>query len=65
MQGEHGEFVTKDMGVLPHVMSWMGRNNIGHSLLYSVVRSLPDLFDADAKVKAAVVVGSKRKLGMN
>ena len=60
-----GEFVTKDMGVLPHVMSWMGRNNIGHSLLYSLVRSLPDLFDAGSKVKAVVVVGSKRKLGMN
>jgi hypothetical protein len=32
--------------VLVYAMEWMGRNNLGYSLMYSVVRCFPHMFDA-------------------
>jgi hypothetical protein len=32
--------------VLVYAMKWMGRNNLGYSLMYGVVRGVPHLFDA-------------------
>jgi len=47
------EFVDMELGVLPHAMRWTGRNHIGHSLLYQLVRSMPTLFDYES-MRAAV-----------
>ena len=47
------EFVDMELGLLPHAMRWTGRNYIGHSLLYQLVRSLPSLFDYES-MRAAV-----------
>ena len=52
------EFVDMDMTVIPHAIAWIGRDSTGHYLLYNVVRSLPTLFDSDAKAKAAKTAGS-------
>ena len=58
------EFVGMDIAVIPDTIAWIGRDSAGQSLLYNVVRSLPTLFDSDAKAKAAkTAVGTKRKLG--
>ena len=52
-------FLDMELNVLPHAISWMGRNDVGRSLLYRFVSSMPALFDSDSrKVKAA---GNKRK----
>lgn len=46
--GEDGEiFIFAEMheNVLPTALEWIGRDEIGFSLMYDVVRSLPTLFD--------------------
>ena len=58
------KFVEMELAIIPYAIAWMGRDSTGHSLLYNVVRSLPTLFDSDAKAKAVTTaVGTKRKLG--
>mmetsp|Transcript_20121 Transcript_20121/g.43688 ORF Transcript_20121/g.43688 Transcript_20121/m.43688 type:complete len:639 (+) Transcript_20121:129-2045(+) len=53
------EFLEMKLKVLPHAISWMGRNNSGHTLLYQLLRSLPSLFLSEQKMKAS---GAKRKM---
>jgi len=55
------EFVDMELGVLSHAMGWAGRNHIGHSLLYQLVRCMPLLFDYKSR-KAKATLGKKRKL---
>ena len=48
------ELVDMELNVLPQVMSWMGRDYTGQSLLYSFIRSMPTIFDSESmQVKAA------------
>ena len=48
------ELVDMEMNVLPQVMSWMGRDYTGQSLLYSFILSMPPLFDSESmQVRAA------------
>ena len=52
-------FIDMELNVLPRAISWMGRNDAGHSLLYRFVHSMPSLFDSDSRnVK---VSGAKQK----
>ena len=60
--GKIEDFVDMDVYVMPHAISWIGRDRALHSLLYNVVRGMPTLFDSDAKAKAAAA-GIKRKIG--
>ena len=39
-------FTRMSESVLVYAMEWMGRNNLGYSLMYGVVRGVPHLFDA-------------------
>ena len=43
------KFVEMELAIIPYAIAWMGRDSTGHSLLYNVVRSLPTLFDSNAK----------------
>lgn len=45
-QGEHAkiqEFLDMEYQVLPAAFAWLGRNSLGHSLLYRLVRTMPTL----------------------
>ena len=55
------DFVDMELGLLPHALGWTGRNNIGHSLLYRLVHSMPLLFDYESR-KAKATTGMKRKM---
>ena len=61
--GKIEDFVDMDVCVMPHAISWIGRDRALHSLLYNVVRGMPTLFDSDAKAKAATAGINKRKIG--
>eukprot|EP00571_Detonula_confervacea_P006377 CAMPEP_0172324414 /NCGR_PEP_ID=MMETSP1058-20130122/51331_1 /TAXON_ID=83371 /ORGANISM="Detonula confervacea, Strain CCMP 353" /LENGTH=594 /DNA_ID=CAMNT_0013040689 /DNA_START=8 /DNA_END=1792 /DNA_ORIENTATION=+ len=52
-------FIDMEMIVLPCAIAWIGRDDVGRSLLYHLLQSAPSLFDFDSKAKAR---GSKRKL---
>jgi len=52
------EFVDIELEVLPHAIAWVGRDDTGHSLLYTLFQTMPTLFDTDRKAKG---VGAKRK----
>ena len=52
------EFVDVELEVLPQAIAWVGKDDIGHSLLYKLFQTMPTLFDTDRKAKAA---GTKRK----
>ena len=54
-------FVDMDLGVLPQVVAWIGREDTEHSLLYRLVKDMPSLFD-DCGV-AVNNGGTKRKIG--
>ena len=54
------EFVDMELVELPQVISWIGRNDTGHSLLYKLCQHMPSLFDTESKAKAT---GTKRKYG--
>ena len=54
---EMQEFVDMELGVLPHAMGWMCRNDTGHSILYQLVRAMPSLFDYESMK----TVAGKRK----
>ena len=45
------EFVDMELNVLPHALTWIGRDLTGNSLLYRVIQNIPSLFDSDAKAK--------------
>ena len=47
------EFADMELGLLPHALGWMCRNDTGLSLLYQLVRSMPSLFDYES-MRAAV-----------
>ena len=47
------EFVVMELNILPHAVSWIGRNNIGHSLLYRLVNSMPSLLEYGSRKKKA------------
>ena len=51
-------FVGMSASTLPHAMEWIGRDNLGFSLMYRVVRGIPSLFEP--KISSGSV-GSKRK----
>jgi len=55
------EFADMELGVLPQALGWTGRNNIGRSLLYQLVRCMSLLFDYKSR-KAKATLGKKRKL---
>ena len=60
--GECMFFITRmPMSVLVYAMEWMGRNNLGYSLMYSVVRGVPHLFDPRSGPQLLDEVGRKRK----
>ena len=61
--GKIEDFVDMDGNVMPHAISWIGRDMALHSLLYNVFREMPTLFDSDAKAKAATAGINKRKIG--
>ena len=52
-------FVDMDLGVLPQVVAWIGREDTDHSLLYRLVKDMPSLFDCGVAVNG----GTKRKIG--
>ena len=54
------DIVNMDMKALPRVISWIGRDVDGFSLLYQFVQSAPSLFGCDGKSKA---FSGKRKWG--
>lgn len=39
------QFLDMDMNVLPQAMSWIGREDDGHSLMFTLLQSMPCLFD--------------------
>jgi len=47
------EFVDMDLGIMPHAISWIGKNEAGLSLLYKLCESMPSLFDSESKAKAS------------
>ena len=53
-------FTRMPESVLVYAMEWMGRSNLGYSLMYSVVRCFPHLFDARSGPQLDEV-GRKRK----
>ena len=53
-------FASMNMDILPRAMEWIGRNDLGLSLMYQVARGMPSLFELNTKPKS--VVGNKRKL---
>lgn len=52
------EIAGMDTSVIPHAISWAGRNDSGRTILYELLRSLPPLA---ASANMASVVGRKRK----
>lgn len=52
------DLVDLDMAVLPHAMSWIGRDRSGYGLLYQLVRNMPAVLGCVKKVKTK---RSKRK----
>ena len=59
------EFVDMEWQVLPHAMAWIGRDDVGLSLLYRFVQGMPDLFDRGSKLQTGSKLnnagGMKRK----
>lgn len=59
------EFVDMELSVLPHVISWVGRNNVGQTLMYQLLQSLPSLItikcDHPSKLLNKTLAGGKRK----
>lgn len=58
------EFVDMELSVLPHVISWVGRNNVGQTLMYQLLQSLPSLTmtcDHPSKLLNKTLAGGKRK----
>lgn len=47
------KFVNMELTELPHAISWIGRNDAGASLLYTLCKSVPTLLDSESKAKAA------------
>ena len=43
-------FVEMELNVLPTAISWIGRDDIGLSVLYRLCQSLPELFESNLKV---------------
>jgi len=43
-------FVGMELNVLPTAISWIGRDDIGLSVLYRLCQSLPELFESNLKV---------------
>jgi len=53
------DFLEMELEVLPHAISWIGRDGTGFPLLYHLVQSMPSLlFNSDSEAKGA---GTKRK----
>jgi len=40
------QFLDMDMNVLPQAMSWTGREDDGHSLMFTLLQSMPCLFES-------------------
>ena len=57
--GSVQEFIDMKLTVLPHIISWFGRDDKGFELLYLFLQSRPSLFESDKAVTA--FSGSKRK----
>jgi len=47
------KFVNMELTELPQAISWVGRNDAGFSLLYTLCKSVPTLFDSENKAKVA------------
>lgn len=45
------EFVDMDLVIMPHAISWIGKNEAGLSLLYKLCQSMPSLFDSESIAK--------------
>ena len=43
-------FADMELNQLPSAISWLGRDDVGLSVLYRVCESLPSLFECNAKV---------------
>ena len=52
------EFLDMEMCMLPHAISWIGRDDIGATLQYQLLRSLPSLL---SKMVSNISIGVKRK----
>ena len=60
------EFFHMELKAMPFAITWIGRDDVGHPLLYQLVRAMPSLVERenehDSKRKT---VSSKMKLGRN
>ena len=52
-------FLEMELNELPCAISWLGRDDIGLSVLYKLCKSLPDLFKK-SKMKVKVKTKTKR-----
>ena len=43
--------VGMELEMMPSVIAWIGRDNIGLSLLYHLTKNMPCLFDSEDKQK--------------
>ena len=59
------EFLDMDLNVLPVALSWVGKDNIGRTHMYQLMRSLPSLLGTASEkksvLKKATITGVKRK----
>ena len=51
------------LAMMPHAMAWMGKDDIGRSLLYRFVQSAPFLFELNGRTTANAV-GGKSKMSV-
>ena len=58
--GISDEFVDMDLSVVPSAISWIGRDDKGHSALYQLFRSLPGLFERNKSVATNQQLKRKR-----
>ena len=59
MDGEDNTetLVGMELEMMPSVIAWIGRDNIGFSLLYHLAKNLPCLFDSEDKQKRRLQSG--------
>lgn len=54
-------FIDMEQNELPSAISWLGRDELGLSVLYKLCKSLPDLFESKTNVKVKKTKRAKRK----
>lgn len=52
--------VDMEVGVIPYAIDWIGKEDIGHPVLYKLCQSLPSLFECNKKVQGISALKRKR-----